>query len=287
MNKKEMVNNMYHSNWISTILLGWRSSQGLKRGIENRVFWPEIGSGLEQPGGGGEYTPTTNSQEHPCKYSTSIAYHIYKCLKMCSWMDSFQRLLVSTVRFYSSEPASSCMVFCNFIRGVDRGLVCYFADVDATRLLLFNEKKKNSVQRIFFPHPLHVAPEDTKFPQEPFIRSWFPLWRELTVCYVFFFLSVIPSLGVFFLITFTTNEILPSATSAAEWLTGSTGMSIFRDSFAAVLKRLNWPGMTLLVCNSLVRKEMLRNVTTTVYYRSQPPPSTPSPQKEQIYPFLN
>ena len=194
-------------------------------------------------------------------------------------MDSFQRLLVSIVRFYSGEPASSCMVFCNFIRGVDQGLVCYFADVDATRLLLFIEKK-NSVQRIFSSHPLLLTPtrrpEDTKFPQESIIGSWFPLWRELTVCYVFF-LSVIPSLGVFFLITFTTNEILPSATSAAEWLTGSTGMSIFRDSFAAVLKRLNWLGMTLLVCNSLVRKEMLWNVTTTVYYRSQPP--HPLPQK--------
>ena len=56
-------------------------------------------------------------------------------------MDSLQRLLVSIVRFYSGEPASSCMVFCNFIRGVDQGLVCYFANVDATQLLLFNEKK--------------------------------------------------------------------------------------------------------------------------------------------------
>ena len=101
---------------------------------------------------------------------------------------------------------------------------------------------------------------------------------------MFFFLSVIPSLGVFFLITFTTNEILPSATSAAEWLTGSTGMNIFRDSFAAVLKRLNWLGMTLLVCNSLVRKEMLRNVTATVYYRSQPPPP-PSPKRSKFIPF--
>ena len=36
---------------MSTIFLGCRSSQGLKRGIENSVFWPEIGSGLEQPGG--------------------------------------------------------------------------------------------------------------------------------------------------------------------------------------------------------------------------------------------
>ena len=66
-------------------------------------------------------------------------------------MDSFQRLLVSIVRFYSVEPASSCIVFCNFIRGVDQGFVCYFADVDTTRLLLFNEKK-NSVQRIFSSH---------------------------------------------------------------------------------------------------------------------------------------
>ena len=196
------------------------------------------------------------------------------------------------VRFYSGEPASSCMVFCNFIRGVDQGLVCYFANVDAAQLLLFNEKKK-LVQRILFSHPLLLTPtrrsEDLKFPQEPIIGSWFPLWRELTVCYLFF-LSVILSLGVYFLITFTTNEILPSATSAAEWLTGSTGMSIFRDSFAAVLKRLNWLGMTLLVCNSLVRKEMLRNVTTTMYYRSQPQTPPPPPahaKKEQIYPFLN
>ena len=226
----------------------------------------------------GGYTPTTNSQEHPCKYSTSTAYHIYKCFKMC------------IVRFYSGEPASSCMVFCNFIRGVDQRLVCYFANVDATQLLLFNEKK-NWVQRIFFSHPLLLTPtrrpEDLKFPQEPIIGSWFPLWRELTVCYLFF-LSVILSLGVYFLITFTTNEILPSATSAAEWLTGSTGMSIFRDSFAAVLKRLNWLGMTLLVCNSLVRKEMLQNVTTTIYYRSQPqtPPLPPTQKRNKFIPFL-
>ena len=78
---------------------------------------------------------------------------------------------------------------------------------------------------------------------------------------MFFFLSVSPSLVVFFLITFTTNEILPSATTATERLNGTTGMNIFRDSFAAVLKRLNWMGMTLLVCSSLVRnlKEILIN----------------------------
>ena len=278
---------MYRSNWISTIFLGCRSNQGLKWGMENRVFWSEIGTGLEQRGGG--HTPTTNSQEHPCKYSTSAAYHIYKCLKMCSWMDSFQRLLVSIVRFYSSEPASSCIVFCNFIRGVDQGFVCYFADVDTTRLILFNEKKQFQYKEFSLPTLLLLTPtrrpEDTKFPQEPIMGSWFPLWCELTVCY-FFFLSVIPSLIVFFLITFTTNEILPSATLAAEWLTGSTGMSTFRDSFAAVLKRLNWLGMTLLVCNSLVRNEMLRNGTTTVYYRSQPlPPQPPPPKGKKFIPF--
>ena len=38
------------------------------------------------------------------------------------------------------SSASSCMVYCNFIRGVDQGLVCYFADFDATQLILFNEK---------------------------------------------------------------------------------------------------------------------------------------------------
>ena len=76
-------------------------------------------------------------------------------------MDSFQRLLVSTVRFYSSEPASSCMVFCNFIRGVDRGLVCYFADVDATRLLLFNEKKKKIQYKEFSFPTLYTSPRKT------------------------------------------------------------------------------------------------------------------------------
>lgn len=169
-----MVHNMYRSNWISTIFLGSRSNQVLKRGIENRVFWPEIGTGLEQPGGGG-HTPTTNSQEHPCKYSTSAAYHIYKCLKMCSWMDSFQRLLVSIVRFYSVEPASSCIVFCNFIRGVDQGFVCYFADVDTTRLLLFNEKKKFSTKNFLFPRTFcwhqHVAQKTPSFLRSP---SWAP-----------------------------------------------------------------------------------------------------------------
>lgn len=191
-------------------------------------------------------------------------------------MDSFQRLLVSIVRFYSGEPASSCMVFCNFIRGVDQGLVCYFADVDTTRLLLFNEKKiqykEFSLPTLLLLTPTR-RPEDTKFPQEPIMGYWFPLWCELTVCY-FFFLSVIPSLVVFFLITFTTNEILPSATLAAEWLTGSTGMSTFRDSFAAVLKRLNWLGMTLLVRNSLVRNKMLRNAyhNCVLSLTTSPPP---------------
>ena len=193
------------------------------------------------------------------------------------------------VRFYSGEPASSCMVFCNFIRGVDQGLVCYFANVDATQLLLFNEKK-NLVQRIFFSHPLLLTAtrrsEDLKFPQEPIIGSWFPLWRELTVCYLFF-LSVILSLGVYFLITFTTNEILPSATSAAEWLTGSTGMSIFRDSFAAVLKRLNWLGMTLLVRNSLVRNKMLRNAyhNCVLSLTTFPPPPPPPLKGKKFIPF--
>lgn len=194
-------------------------------------------------------------------------------------MDSFQRLLVSIVRFYSVEPASSCIVFCNFIRGVDQGFVCYFADVDTTRLLLFNEKK-NSVQRISSSHA-PFADTNTS-PRRHQVSSGAHhgllvssmMWVDRML---FFFLSVIPSLIVFFLITFTTNEILPSATLAAEWLTGSTGMSTFRDSFAAVLKRLNWLGMTLLVCNSLVRNEMLRNGTTTVYYRSQPPPPPPPP----------
>ena len=102
---------------------------------------------------------------------------------------------------------------------------------------------------------------------------------------LFFFLSVIPSLVVFFLITFTTNEILPSATLAAEWLTGSTGMSTLRDSFAAALKRLNWLGMTLLVRNSLVRNKMLRNAYHNCVLSLTTFPPIPSPKGKKIYPF--
>ena len=135
----------------------------------------------------------------------------------------------------------------------------------------------NGISSFLFPRSFcwhqHVAQKTPSFLRSPSWGYWFPLWCELTVCY-FFFLSVIPSLIVFFLITFTTNEILPSATLATEWLTGSTGMSTFRDSFAVVLKRLNWLGMTLLVRNSLVRNKMLRNAyhNCVLSLTTSPPP---------------
>ena len=39
---------------------------GLKTGVKNYIFWSEIGSGFEEPGGTlPQFTPTKNSQEYP------------------------------------------------------------------------------------------------------------------------------------------------------------------------------------------------------------------------------
>ena len=87
-------------------------------------------------------------------------------------MDSFQRLLVSIVRFHSGEP--DFPVWCFVISFVLWTKVSF-----GTSLTLMQRGYFFLVQRIFSSHPLLLTPtrrpEDTKFPQEPIIGSWFPL----------------------------------------------------------------------------------------------------------------
>ena len=275
-----MVNNMYHSNWISTIFFGCRSSQGLlKRGIENSVFWPEKGSGWEQPGGG--YTPNTNSQEHPCKYSTSTAYHIYKCLKMC------------IVRFYSGEPASSCMVFCNFIRGVDQGLVCYFANVDAAQLLLFNEKKKISTTNFVFPPSFADTNTSLRRPQVSSGAHHRLLVSSMTwVDRMLSFFSFCNSQPGRVLPNYIYNERDPSISNFGgrmiDWFNWN---EYFPGFICRCAEKAKLAGYDLIGVQFFGKKgnvtKCYHNYVLSLTTTNTPPPPTPHAKKEQIYPFLN